>query len=107
MDTTPQNTTGPANSESELSPPQRPGTPVGEQRLHRRCQGRMLAGVAAGVADYFDIDPTLVRIGFVVLAFAGGLAVPLYLAGWLLIPDEVSDRSVAEDLLEREHAHAA
>ena len=64
----------------------------------------MLAGVASGLADYFDIDPTLVRIGFVVLALFGGLAVPLYLAGWLLIPEEEADRSVAEELLARERA---
>ena len=64
----------------------------------------MVAGVASGLADYFDIDPTLVRIGFVALALLGGLAVPLYLAGWLLIPEEESDRSVAEDLLARERA---
>ena len=67
----------------------------------------MLAGVAAGVADYFDVDPTLVRIGFVVLAFLGGLAVPLYLAGWLLIPDEDSDVSVAEELLAHERPRSA
>jgi len=67
----------------------------------------MVAGVAAGVADYFDVDPTIVRIGFVVLAFLGGLAVPLYAAGWLLIPDEDSDFSVAEELLARERAHGA
>jgi phage shock protein PspC (stress-responsive transcriptional regulator) len=67
----------------------------------------MLGGVALGVADYFDVDPTLVRIGFVALAFLGGLAVPLYLAGWLLIPDEDSDISVAEDLLARERARGA
>ncbi|MGO8869888.1 MAG: PspC domain-containing protein [Acidimicrobiales bacterium] len=78
--------------------------PPPEDRLHRRRDGRMLAGVAAGLADYFDIDPTLVRIAFVVLAVVGGLAVPLYLAGWLLIPEEGADRSVAEDLLERERA---
>ena len=64
----------------------------------------MVAGVAAGLADYFDIDPTLVRIGFVVLALLGGLAVPLYLAGWLLIPEEDADLSVAEELLARERA---
>ena len=64
----------------------------------------MLAGVAAGLADYFDVDPTIVRIGFVALAFLGGLAVPLYLAGWLLIPDEDTDLSVAEELLARERA---
>jgi phage shock protein PspC (stress-responsive transcriptional regulator) len=67
----------------------------------------MLGGVAAGAADYFDVDPTLVRIGFVALAFLGGLAVPLYVAGWLLIPDEDSDTSVAEELLARERAHGA
>jgi len=72
----------------------------------------MLGGVALGLADYFDVDPTIVRIGFVALAFVGGLAVPLYLAGWLLIPDEESDMSVAEELLARErerghgHGHA-
>ncbi len=62
----------------------------------------MLAGVAVGLADYFDVDPTLVRIGFVALTLLGGLAVPLYLAGWLLIPEEGSDVSVAEELLAHE-----
>jgi phage shock protein PspC (stress-responsive transcriptional regulator) len=75
-----------------------------EDHLHRRGEGRMLAGVAAGIADYFDIDPTLVRIGFVALSFIGGLAVPLYLAGWLLIPEEGAEISVAEELLARERA---
>ncbi len=64
----------------------------------------MVAGVAAGMADYFDIDPTLVRIGFVALAFLGGLAVPLYLAGWLLIPEAGADTSVAEELLAHERS---
>ncbi len=77
------------------------------QHLHRVGRGRMLAGVAAGLADYFDVDPTMVRIGFVALAFLGGLAVPLYLAGWLLIPDEESDVSVAEELLAQERARGA
>jgi phage shock protein PspC (stress-responsive transcriptional regulator) len=62
----------------------------------------MLAGVAAGLAEYFDIDPTLVRVGFVALSLLGGLAVPLYLAGWLFIPEEGADQSVAEELLARE-----
>ena len=64
----------------------------------------MVAGVAAGLADYFDVDPTLVRIGFVVLSCLGGLAIPLYVAGWLLIPEEGTDQSVAEELLARERA---
>jgi phage shock protein PspC (stress-responsive transcriptional regulator) len=64
----------------------------------------MLAGVASGLADYFDVDPMLVRIGFVVLTLVGGLAVPLYLAGWLLIPEEGANLSVAEELFARERA---
>jgi len=62
----------------------------------------MLAGVAGGLAEWFDIDPTLVRLGFAALALLGGLAVPIYLAGWLLIPEEGEDRSVGEELLARE-----
>jgi len=79
----------------------------GEQRLHRVRHHRMLGGVAAGLADYFDVDPTMVRVGFVALAFLGGLAVPLYLAGWALIPDEDTDVSIAEELLARERARNA
>ena len=78
-----------------------------EMRLHRRRSGRMLGGVAAGLADYFDVDPVLVRVGFVVLALVGGLAVPLYLAGWALIPDEDTDTSIAEEILARERPHGA
>jgi phage shock protein C len=78
--------------------------PTPDERLHRCRQGRMLAGVAAGLADYLGVDVTLVRIAFVALAFMGGLAVPLYLAGWLVIPDEDGGPTVAEELLAREWA---
>lgn len=47
----------------------------------------MIAGVASGIAAHLRIDPALVRIGFVVLLFTGGIGIPLYLAGWLLIPE--------------------
>src|ERR1700733_7183364 len=101
-------TSGTTGTEEATSlPPPPPTGSGGEQRLHRGGRGRMLAGVAVGLADYFDVDPTLVRIGFVALAFLGGLAVPLYLAGWLLIPDEDTDVSVAEELLARERARGA
>ena len=76
--------------------------PWSEERLHRSRHGRMVAGVAAGMADYLGIDPVMVRIGFVVLAVMGGLALPLYVAGWLLIPEDGTERSLAEDLLSRE-----
>ena len=95
---------------SQLPPSQAAGHDP-DLRLHRRHRGRMIGGVAAGLADYLDVDPTLVRIGFVALAFLGGLAVPLYIAGWVLIPDECTDTSIAEEMLgrerEREQARSA
>jgi phage shock protein PspC (stress-responsive transcriptional regulator) len=81
------------------------GAQPDRMRLHRVASGRMIAGVAAGLADYLDVDPTLVRIGFVVLALMGGIALPLYLAGWLLIPDEGSDQSMAEEMLSHQFTH--
>jgi phage shock protein PspC (stress-responsive transcriptional regulator) len=65
----------------------------------RPVRGRMLAGVAAGAADYLGVDPTIIRIALAVLAVAGP-GVPLYLAGWLLIPDEGARQSVAADVID-------
>jgi phage shock protein PspC (stress-responsive transcriptional regulator) len=56
--------------------------------------------VAGGVAQYFGVDATIVRIAFVVLTIVGGVGVPLYLAGLLLIPDEGSDQSIAGSIIE-------
>ena len=120
MDTAPNETPGgsgaegtsSATSSTTTSQQAPPSQAVGhdhdiEMRLHRRRHGRMLGGVAVGLADYFDVDPVLVRVGFVVLTFVGGLAVPLYLAGWALIPDEDTDTSIAEEILARERTRGA
>lgn len=56
------------------------------ERLARRGDGRMIAGVAAGIADHFGVAPVVVRLAFVVLAAAGGTGVALYLAAWVLMP---------------------
>lgn len=69
------------------------------RQLCRPTSDRMLGGVASGVASYLGIDTTIVRIAFAVLALVGGASVPIYLAGWLLIPDEATGQSVAADLL--------
>jgi phage shock protein PspC (stress-responsive transcriptional regulator) len=70
--------------------------------LYRCNDDRILGGVAAGLADYLAVDPTAVRLGFVLLALLGGLAVPVYAAAWLLIPEEGSDVSIADGLLRRD-----
>ena len=56
--------------------------------------------MAGGLADYFGVDGTVVRIAFVVLTVLGGMGIPLYLAGLLLIPDEGSDQSIAGVLID-------
>ncbi len=99
------------NASTDSNPPPTEPDPAGSEapaeqmRLHRLRSGRMLAGVAGGLADYLDVDPTLVRIGFVVLALMGGIAVLFYLAGWLLIPEEGADVSMAEEMLGHQFSH--
>jgi phage shock protein C len=82
--------------------PGTPGPQAGPPTAHplqRPRDGRMLAGVAAGLADYLGVDATVVRIVLVVLTLFGGAALPLYLAGWLLIPEEGSEQSIAAEAL--------
>lgn len=60
----------------------------------------MLGGVAAGIARYLSVDVTVVRIVFAVLTIMGGAGIPLYLAGWLLIPEEGAEQSIASDFIQ-------
>ncbi|MGI9006560.1 MAG: PspC domain-containing protein [Streptosporangiaceae bacterium] len=66
--------------------------------LRRPVQGRLLGGVAAGLARYLGADINLVRIGFVLLAFLGGAAIPVYILAWLLIPEDGAAQSIAGEL---------
>ena len=68
--------------------------------LFRPFEDRMLAGVAAGIARYLRADVTVVRIILAVLTVMGGAGVPIYLAGWLLIPDEGATQSIASELIQ-------
>lgn len=56
------------------------------KKLFRSHRDRMLAGVCAGLADYFNIDPTIVRLCFVGFALAGGSAIMIYLLMWIIVP---------------------
>lgn len=70
--------------------------PSGTRRLTRRRHGRLVGGVAAGLARYLGVDPVVVRIGFVVLAFVPfpGFGVLVYLAMLLLVPEQDTDGAV-------------
>jgi phage shock protein PspC (stress-responsive transcriptional regulator) len=69
------------------------------RRLRRPVSDRMIAGVAAGIADYLDVDPTIVRIVLAALTLAGGAGIAVYIAGWLLIPEAGSEQSIADEFI--------
>jgi phage shock protein PspC (stress-responsive transcriptional regulator) len=73
-------------------------------RPRRYKSDRKFAGVAAAIARRYQIDPTLVRVGFVVAAIYGGAGVILYLLGWLLMPVDNDEVSPAEAALGRGHS---
>lgn len=59
-----------------------------EKRLIRPIKGRVFLGVCAGLGNYFNVDPILIRIIFIILTVWGGIGVLLYLVGIFLIPEE-------------------
>ena len=61
------------------------------RKLKRDSKGRVLAGVAAGVGRYVDVDPVCIRIAFIALTFFNGLGLLVYAAGWFLMPDDRAD----------------
>ena len=58
------------------------------KRLYRSRDNRMISGVCAGLAEYVDVDPTIVRLLFVLGLFAGGATFWAYLVMMLVIPEE-------------------
>jgi phage shock protein C len=77
----------------------------GPRLLRRPSGGRILGGVAAGLAAYFALNVAHVRIILVALSFLGGAAVPLYLAAWVLIPEESSGTAIADEVLNHTGSH--
>ncbi len=56
------------------------------KKLYKSNTNKTLDGVCAGIAEYFDIDPTLIRLGWVVLTLAGGSGILAYIICALVIP---------------------
>lgn len=55
-------------------------------QLYRSSTNRMIGGVAGGLGEYLNIDPTIIRIGFILLTLLNGIGVVIYLVMWVLIP---------------------
>jgi phage shock protein PspC (stress-responsive transcriptional regulator) len=57
------------------------------KRFYRNTSDKKIAGVASGLADYFDLDPLLIRLIFIILALAGGGGVLIYIILWIVTPE--------------------
>lgn len=77
MSFNPTSPTTPVAAPTGAAPPRR--------LLRRRLDNRVIAGVCSGLADYLAIEPILVRLGFVVITFAGGAGVLAYIILWIVM----------------------
>lgn len=64
------------------------GSKMDGKRLYRSKKDRMICGVCGGIANYFNIDPTLVRLAFVLIAMGAGSGILAYIIAAIIIPDE-------------------
>ncbi|MBQ6255217.1 MAG: PspC domain-containing protein [Clostridia bacterium] len=59
-----------------------------EKKLYKSKTNKKVAGVCGGIGEYFNIDPTLVRLGFVALSFLAGGGLLVYIVAAIIIPDQ-------------------
>ena len=60
-----------------------------QKRLYRSRKNRMIAGVCGGLAEYFDIDPVIMRVLFVVITLGGGFGIIGYILLWIIVPEAI------------------
>ncbi|MCL5428217.1 MAG: PspC domain-containing protein [Chloroflexi bacterium] len=63
-------------------------TPEKTKRLYRSRRNCMIGGVAGGLAEYLDTDPTIIRLAFALSILLGGAGVIAYLIMWIVMPEE-------------------
>lgn len=56
--------------------------------IRRSIHNRKIAGVCGGIGEFLDVDPTIIRVIYVVLVLAGGVGILPYLLAWIIIPEE-------------------
>ncbi|MDD5417895.1 MAG: PspC domain-containing protein [Candidatus Nanoarchaeia archaeon] len=65
------------------------------RKLYRSKTNRVIAGICGGIGEYFNIDPVIIRILWVLFTLAGGSGIIAYIIAWVIIPEE-KDKSIAE-----------
>ncbi len=80
------------------------------KRLYRSKQDKMIAGVCGGIGEYFQVDPVWVRLIAVLLVIANGIGILLYIAGWIIIPENPKQKDTkktkVEDVADQVVKHA-
>ncbi len=59
-----------------------------KKRLYRSREQKMIAGVCGGIAEYLDLDPTIVRLVWVLMAFGVGVGLLAYIIAWVIMPEK-------------------
>lgn len=77
----------------------RPDNEPGIGRLKRSDTDRVIAGIAGGLGEYFNIDSTVIRLIFVMLTVFGGGGILLYLVLWLIIPSQESGSMTTKEMI--------
>ncbi|MGM0419443.1 MAG: PspC domain-containing protein [Bacillota bacterium] len=57
------------------------------KKLYRSRQERIIAGVCGGIANYFQVDPVLIRLLFILLFFGAGSGLLAYIVAWIIVPE--------------------
>ena len=77
----------------------------GNKQLIRPREGRLIAGVCAGIGDYFGIDANVIRIAFAALTiFSAGVGALIYLVAWAVLPEEGEKSSIVENYLNKKRS---
>jgi len=70
------------------------------KKLYRSRKNKKVGGVCGGIAEYFNLDPTLVRLGAVILIFVWGAGLMAYIVAWAIIPERPAHIDVDYDVSE-------
>jgi phage shock protein C len=66
------------------------------KKLYRSTDDKKIAGVCGGLGEYFDIDPTIIRLVWVALALAAGGGIFAYILAWIIVPEQPAVTVVEE-----------
>ena len=61
-----------------------------DKRLYKSNDNKMISGVCGGIAEYFNMDPTLIRLGWVLFCALGGSGIIAYIIAAIIIPEDMS-----------------